>query len=197
MKLRKLFASLVAIAIMAMIILIGQHKKATRQQGSIPALLSGGAFAIGDEDNPNARMEWELMRLRDPATGMIPTNMRRRELAYAKTLPTDAGFMKAPANTWTAMGPYNAGGRTRAVAIDITNENVILAGAVSGGMWRSTDSGINWTKVTAPDQHHSVTSIVQDTRTGQNNVWYSGSGEAFGNSADYIGNGMYKSVDGG
>lgn len=142
------------------------------------------------------------MRLRDPATGRIPPNMRAKEIAFGKNLPTDATYKKAGALNWIAMGPYNVGGRTRAAAIDVTNENIILAGSISGGLWRSTDGGVSWTEVTAPDQHISIACITQDTRPGKTNTWYFATGEAYGQSASganayYLGNGIYKSTDGG
>src|SRR6185312_16021481 len=72
----------------------------------------------------------------------------------------------------------------------------------SGGMWRSTDQGLSWTSITPPNQYKSVSCLSQDTRTGHTNVWYYGTGEAFGASASatgayYLGNGIYKSTDGG
>ncbi len=100
-------------------------------------------------------------------------------------------------------GPYNIGGRTRALAIDVTNEDIILAGGVSGGMWRSTDGGESWTKTTTPSQLHSVTCLAQDTRPGKTNIWYYGTGELVFNSAtvrgneDFRGDGIFKSTDGG
>ena len=52
------------------------------------------------------------------------------------------------------------GGRTRALAIDRYNERVILAGGVSGGLWRSTNAGKTWRKVTNRRTSPSITSIV-------------------------------------
>ena len=105
---------------------------------------------------------------------------------------------------WKKRGPYNVGGRTRALAVDISDENVLLAGGVSGGMWRSTDGGQNWSKTTKPEQLHSVTTIAQDLRTGKNSIWYYGTGEYTGNSAIgggnnayFSGDGIFKSTDGG
>ena len=48
----------------------------------------------------------------------------------------------------------------------------------------------------------SVSCIAQDTRQGKQNVWYFGTGEAFGASASgggayYLGNGLYRSADSG
>jgi hypothetical protein len=78
----------------------------------------------------------------------------------------------------------------------------MLAGSVSGGIWRSEDAGNSWTKVYGTDSYPGITCLVQDTRPGHTNTWYCGTGEAYGNSAGdvgayYLGNGMYKSIDGG
>jgi hypothetical protein len=79
----------------------------------------------------------------------------------------------------------------------------ILAGGVSGGIWRSTDDGSTWSSVTSPSQLHSVTCIVQDQRFGKKDTWYAGTGEAVGNSASgsdvstFLGDGIFKSTDNG
>lgn len=160
----------------------------------------------GGYDAPNGRWEWEHKRLVNPITGEIPKDMRARELAFAQRLPNDAALAKAAggaAYDWQLSGPHNVGGRVRAMAIDVSNNDVLLAGGVSGGLWRSDDFGTSWEKVTEPIQHHSITCIAQDTRPGHTDVWYYGSGEVRGNSAgrsftaDYLGNGVYKSTDGG
>jgi hypothetical protein len=152
--------------------------------------------------NPSERLKWELKRLCDPVTGKIPYGIRAKELAYAQTLPNDYYKSNSLFN-WTNRGPWNVGGRTRAFALDIQNENTILAGGVSGGMWRSTDGGLNWTKTTKSDQLHNVTCLKQDLRAGKQNVWYFGTGEVYGNSASesfsafFTGDGLFKSEDNG
>jgi photosystem II stability/assembly factor-like uncharacterized protein len=167
----------------------------------------GDADAIGSEEDANARMNYEIARLRDPETGKIPANIREQELAFAATLPhMDINAMqhyaKSSAATWQARGPWNVGGRTRAIALDINNENIIVAGSCSGGMWRSTDQGQTWTRTSDPNKYESVSCLAQDTRTGHTGTWYYGSGEAYGASASasgayYLGNGIYKSTDNG
>jgi hypothetical protein len=171
--------------------------------------------ARGTEEDPEARIRYERMRLRNPASGKIPADIHRRELEFASTLP-----IRNPAislhksennaealivsNNWKLRGPYNVGGRTRALGIDVNNENIILAGGVSGGMWRSTNNGETWTRTTGPEQLHSVTCLAQDIRSGHTNTWYYGTGEYRGNSASgdgtdafFAGDGIYKSTDNG
>lgn len=89
------------------------------------------------------------------------------------------------------------GGRTRAVAVDRTDERVLLAGAVSGGMWRSQDTGRSWERVTDPDQLQNVTGIAQDPRPGAGNVWYFCTGEGTGSTSPVRGEGVFRSTDGG
>ncbi|HQU99599.1 MAG: T9SS type A sorting domain-containing protein [Bacteroidia bacterium] len=148
------------------------------------------------------RVRYELARLCDPATGRIPPFMRMREITYANTLPSDALYKASSAVNFTLMGPNNLGGRTRALAIDVTNENIMLAAGVSGGVYRTTDGGNNWTKVGDVNGFQGVISIVQDTRPGHTQDWYFQTGEGYGTSASaagafYLGNGLYKSTDGG
>ena len=150
-------------------------------------------------DNPAERVVWERIRLADPTTGEIPHNIRQKEMIFAKTLPKSAALSKG---TWLHRGPYNVGGRTRALAMDILDENILFAGGASGGMFRSTDGGQSWVMTTDPNQLHNVTCVSQDKRAGKENIWYFGSGELTGSSASggeayYGGNGIYKSVDGG
>jgi len=167
--------------------------------------------SIGTEDNPYARIEFDLIRFRDPATGKIPENIREKEIAFARNLPVSSGHMirdksgalRNISADFSLAGPVNIGGRSRAVAIDVTNENTLLAGGVSGGLWRSVDQGISWNRVTDVTELPNIRSIVQDIRPGKQNIWYYGTGEILPGSsagaigAPYRGNGIYKSTDGG
>ncbi len=155
-------------------------------------------------DTPTGRMEWEVMRLADPRTGEIPADIRQRELEFASTLPEAKKYNdKSGSQEFTLIGPWNVGGRTRALAIDISDPSTYFAGGVSGGMWRSKDEGITWSKVSDPMDHAATSCIVQDTRAGKTSTWYYGSGETIGNSASksfsayYHGSGMWKSTNGG
>jgi hypothetical protein len=157
------------------------------------------------EESAAERMAYEFARLAGP-DGKIPDHIREKELAFAATIPGDASLMRErgrlPQTTWNPRGPWNVGGRTRAFAIDKLNENHLIAGTTSGGIWSSTDGGASWTKVTPPGNYHGITCIQQDKRPGHEQTWYAGSGEPYGQSASggsayFLGNGMLKSTDNG
>ena len=161
----------------------------------------------GTRDNPYARLEYEWLRLRNPATKQIPKGIAHKELAFARQLAQQTTGQPVSAD-WAARGPYNFGGRTRALAYDVTNENNILAGGVTSGMYQSTDGGQSWVKTTAPNQLHSVTAVVQNKAPGREQIWYYGTGDrspggiftsasGFAANAYYRGDGIYKSTDGG
>jgi hypothetical protein len=145
--------------------------------------------------------------LRDPATGEIPRGIREKELAFAKELQEKNNLLQKNANImdlgWKEAGPVDVGGRTRALAVDVTNPNTILAGGVSGGMWKSTDKGAIWEMKSTTSQVLSVTSVAQDPRAGHTNTWYYASGEWDGSGPDlgynayFYGGGIYKSIDNG
>jgi hypothetical protein len=154
------------------------------------------------------RLQYEEDILKDAKTGLIPANIRTLELAQAMQIGErdGMGLQTSLQNTYNAAGPLNIGGRTRALALDIRfgtgGNSVILAGSVSGGLQRSADGGLSWTRVSPPDYSFSITALVQDPRPGFQNTWYAGGGEPVGNSASgigaqYLGDALLKSVDNG
>ena len=182
----------------------------------------------GDEmekENSQRRAEYEWTIQRDPKTGKIPEGIKEKELELLKMLPirangifsggmtslsTDVQQTGGAQNSYGAVGPSQNGGRTRAIAYDkrygsTTNGNlnkVIIAGGVNGGIFRTTDGGQNWRFVHPDAEARNISSLAQDPRTGQENVWYAGTGEPIGASAGYptgyiFGNGILKSIDNG
>ncbi len=93
------------------------------------------------------------------------------------------------------LGPFSVGGRTRAIQVDRTNQEHVLAGAVSGGLWQSYDGGENWEAQNDMADNLSITSLAQSPLNPD--LIYYGTGEAISNSADVPGEGIYRSLDGG
>lgn len=167
------------------------------------------------DESPGERMtdfqgavEYEFNMVKNPITGTIPEGTREMELAQAREVyarQLEASRIEA-VNPYIFQGPNNLGGRTRAIAFDVrfngTSNQVILAGGVSGGVYKSTDNGATWVRKSPTLEHFSCTSIAQDPRPGFQDTWYYTVGEASGNStgasgAFYSGNGVYKSTDNG
>ena len=158
----------------------------------------------GMEDDENSRMAWEIKRLADPATGKIPDNIRNLELAFAATLPKAEegnGIDRSNPAVFVNRGPYNVGGKTGAFALDVANENRLLAGTHSGGMWLSNDDGASWNMTNTASQLKGANCLVQDKRPNHTNVWYYGGGNqwasASGGGAYFTGDGVFKSIDNG
>lgn len=147
------------------------------------------------------RLEHELSMQRNPFTGKIPLEEKQLELENA--LKIKKNFSKSSSRTYISRGPSNFGGRTRAIRVDLsdTNSNTILSGGVSSGLFRTTNGGNSWVKVSPNDDIHNVTALAQDPRNGFQNIWYYATGERSGNSASlgsaYRGRGVWKSIDNG
>lgn len=167
-----------------------------------------------NEESPDKRMtdvihaaEYEFNMQKNPATGKIPDGIRDAELAQAEAInAANPGLSRIEANTYTFQGPDNLGGRTRALVYDKrfngSSNQVILAGGISGGLFKSTDNGATWSRKSPSGDLFNISTIAQDPRAGQENTWYYAGGEFIGNStsatgASYRGKGIYKSTDNG
>ncbi|MEI7980742.1 MAG: T9SS type A sorting domain-containing protein, partial [Bacteroidota bacterium] len=98
-------------------------------------------------------------------------------------------------NPWTYAGPDNIGGRITDVETPSNNSSVIYLGAATGGILKSTDAGSTWTNLFGSVPVISVGDIAIDPNNSQ--VIWCGTGEANASSFSFLGNGIYKSTDGG
>ena len=75
------------------------------------------------------------------------------------------------------------------------NDLVYFAGAASGGLWKTTDGGLSWRAVFDDKPVASVGALAAAPSDHQ--VMFAGTGESFIRSNVTIGNGVWKSTDGG
>ena len=148
------------------------------------------------------RAEYYHRMLRDPNTGKIPAGARTGELNFSKKLKSETNNLRIEAGVfeheWIELGPNDVGGRTRAIFSDVRNSDILIAGGVSGGIWKTSDGGQTWNAKLSEGSPLSITSISQDPIT--NDIWYASMGEQnfSGNAPEaYRGSGIYKSIDNG
>lgn len=93
------------------------------------------------------------------------------------------------------IGPAGMSGRVAAIDVDLTNRNRIFVGAAAGGVWRSDDGGVTWGPIFDDQPVQSIGDVVV-SRANPDHIWV-GTGEGNPRQSVSIGNGVYKSVDGG
>ncbi len=96
---------------------------------------------------------------------------------------------------WRFIGPYR-GGRVLAVAGAIDDPLVHYFGAAHGGVWKTTDAGLNWRNVS--DDYFEFPAVgALDVSFSNSDVIYVGTGEGVQRQFISPGDGVYKSTDGG
>ena len=96
--------------------------------------------------------------------------------------------------SWRMIGPMR-GGRTRAVAGVATQPGVFYVGAVNGGVWKTDDAGRTWRPIFDQQPTQSVGAIA--VAPSDPNTVYVASGEGLLRPDLSVGNGIYRSRDGG
>src|SRR5262245_61770202 len=109
-----------------------------------------------------------------------------RALEAAK--PTSAALV------WSNQGPFNIGGRVTALAAVPGGLTVYLASA-NGGVFKSTNSGANWTPIFDSQAAFSVGALA--LVPGTSSVLYVGTGESNGSVDSYDGAGLFRTQNGG
>lgn len=117
--------------------------------------------------------------------------------AYRKSLSRRPKSGNAEPLPWVERGPGNVGGRTRGLWVDPSDTTHLtwLAGSVGGGVWKTTDGGNTWRHLTE-DLTNLSTSTIAGAATNPK-VLYAGTGEGFPGGFVIMGNGIWKSTDGG
>src|SRR5438270_6827041 len=95
---------------------------------------------------------------------------------------------------WRMIGPHR-GGRSIAVSGVEGQPNLYYFGAVGGGVWKTTNSGITWEPIFDSQPISSIGAIAVAPSNPE--IIYVGAGEADFRSNLTYGNGVYKSNDGG
>ncbi len=123
----------------------------------------------------------------------IPFDAYKRALTRAEELKAEAPTRLT--GIWTLSGPTNVGGRVTAMVMDPANPNIVYAGAALGGVFKTTDGGVNWTPISDAVPSLSVGDLAMDP--DDPDEIYFGTGEANSSGDSYEGTGIYRTTDGG
>ena len=132
----------------------------------------------------------------------IPDGAYQKAFDEKMKLRRESGVFYPTVN-WTNLGPTpgyyfnygNISSRIVTVKFDPSNPNTIYVGAAYGGIWKSTDGGLNW--VSKSDFEVSLSSGALAIDPNNTNIIYYGTGEATYSGASYYGRGLLKSTNGG
>jgi photosystem II stability/assembly factor-like uncharacterized protein len=133
-----------------------------------------------------------------PGSG-VPVKAAR--LAAAAILTTSVGLSSAFANPplppfeWHDLGPTNLAGRILDLEFDPHETNTLYAATAGGGLWRSTDGGLNWSPLT--DELPTLAIGAVAVLPSDPDVILVGTGEGTQNSDRIAGVGILRSTDAG
>ena len=130
------------------------------------------------------RMRWTNL------TAFIVILSATSPLAGQSIVPEHFSVMQA-----RSIGPAGMSGRVSDVEVVLSNRNVIFVGSASGGVWKSDDGGLAWRPV-FDDQPVGSIGAIAVFQPNPDVVW-AGTGEGNPRNSAGVGNGIYKSLDGG
>ncbi len=96
---------------------------------------------------------------------------------------------------WKLEGPNNIGGRINVVVGDSRNQDIIYVGCAKGGVFKTIDGGQKWTPIFDDQLFLSIGAISIDP--SNSDIIYVGTGDLNISGHFAVGDGVYKSVDGG
>lgn len=115
--------------------------------------------------------------------------------------PVSAGEPRLDAGVISGLGARNIGsaamsGRVAALAAFVEDGmTTVYVGAASGGVWKSSDGATTWKPIFDREKVQSIGAIAIDP-SHHETVWV-GTGESWTRNSVSIGDGIYKSTDGG
>jgi len=142
--------------------------------------------------NPYKRWEYNALRNMDE-NGMLKTpEFYYNELQNYNNYLNQNGFNSrstaADTGNWEQLGPtswnatsgWNPGvGRITSIAVDKTNNNHIIVGANTGGVWKTTNGGTTWTVLTDNLSNLNVYALAIDPTNSSTYFWGSTNGSIF------------------
>lgn len=96
---------------------------------------------------------------------------------------------------WTVQGPANIGARINTIKVNPANPDVIYIGYSQGGVWKTINGGASWFPIFDQQSFLAISDIELDPQNP--NTVYVGTGDLNVSGYPFIGDGLWKSPDGG
>ena len=96
---------------------------------------------------------------------------------------------------WRLEGPTNIGGRINTIEVNPLSPEIIFVGNSTGGVFKTNNGGDSWFPIGDEFSNLSIGSIK--IAPSNNQVIYVGTGDPNISGIPHVGNGVYKSIDGG
>jgi len=132
---------------------------------------------------------WEYNALRSMnQNGMLKSPEEIDETVRSYREESNLGNKAAFQGTWEELGPESMNqtsswspglGRVSSIAVDPTNSNHMIIGSPTGGVWKTTDAGVNWTVLTDNRVNLDVYSLAIDPLNSQRYYWGSTGGRIY------------------
>ncbi|MEO6589651.1 MAG: FG-GAP-like repeat-containing protein [Pyrinomonadaceae bacterium] len=190
---KQFFLALLAIVVLISAFVIFNSQSENKRVSRIPK--NADEF----EENEEKREQWFDFERSFP-NDKIPDDARRKAWLAR---PDEAHFSGGElVSQWESIGPRSTqsdipnwgltSGRINAIAVSPSNPQLILLGTATGGVWRSTDGGANFSPTSDGQIDLAVGSIA--FAPSDNSIVYAGMGDK---ASNYFGSGVLKSTDSG
>jgi hypothetical protein len=149
-------------------------------------------------DQPDKAVAWLEQFRQTPKNSLSPSQLNRKIQSEVKAIEKTRKTKKAqspniPKFKFENLGPSNFGGRIRGFVINPDDENQLLAGSVSGGIWKSINAGKSWKAKGDFLSTIAIGSMIVDPDNSKR--VYVGTGEGFFNFDAARGAGIFVSED--
>lgn len=153
------------------------------------------------------REEFKLIKRSGGPGKVLPADAYEKAVTQMRNIPQDKNIVNSLTafTGWQSANPTGMfysrtndnyiSGRTNSIAFHPTDPDIFYIAAAQGGVWKTTDGGINWTVLT--DNLGSIASGDVAIDPNDPDVLYYGTGELNYSGDSQYGDGIYKSTNAG
>ncbi len=155
-----------------------------------------GQISGDDHLDANFLSSKQCLRVKDYANQRKSSVENPSALLFERWQDVETNSYKTFMEPWENHGPDTVSGRIISIAFHPTDPNTFLVGAASGGLWKTTDYGVNWHCLTDDFMTMGAGAVAFNPQNPETILIATGEGYAFG-SEFLPGFGCFISYDGG